>query len=279
VITIKDLLRAARADFESVVVGYLHPTLFVVIRDKAFIAKDEDEKFAAFLEKSELDAAELGRALSRGTIRLLLLGSTESHPLTAHLISGTASHWLPLFDEMARDEWVKSLVRQRRVAVRALHFYGFKGGQARTTILAMLAKALADSGYKVLVVDADLEAPSLHRLFGLEVSAESSTLAGLLSGTEPPMPASVYASKTGSVDLLPAAPTVAEYAMDYAAITLRTSIDVQGLKVGIERLRSSVDSNRDPKVGCVGARRRSSAYVVGSGYGLSRCVCVVLPRP
>ncbi|MEQ9590888.1 MAG: AAA family ATPase [Parvibaculaceae bacterium] len=44
-------------------------------------------------------------------------------------------------------------------------FYSFKGGVGRTLALANIAAQFADNGKKVLVVDFDLEAPSLSTLF------------------------------------------------------------------------------------------------------------------
>ena len=41
-------------------------------------------------------------------------------------------------------------------------FYSFKGGVGRTLALLNVAYELADSGLKVLVVDFDLEAPTIH---------------------------------------------------------------------------------------------------------------------
>jgi MinD-like ATPase involved in chromosome partitioning or flagellar assembly len=44
-------------------------------------------------------------------------------------------------------------------------FYSYKGGVGRTSALANVAWILASSGCRVLVIDWDLEAPSLHRYF------------------------------------------------------------------------------------------------------------------
>ncbi|HKT06044.1 MAG TPA: hypothetical protein VJT31_41590, partial [Rugosimonospora sp.] len=44
-------------------------------------------------------------------------------------------------------------------------FYSFKGGTGRTMALANVAWILAANGYRVLVVDWDLESPGLHRFF------------------------------------------------------------------------------------------------------------------
>lgn len=51
---------------------------------------------------------------------------------------------------------------------RVITFYSFKGGVGRTMALANVAYRLANKhGLKVIAVDWDLEAPGLHRFFGL----------------------------------------------------------------------------------------------------------------
>jgi tetratricopeptide (TPR) repeat protein len=52
-------------------------------------------------------------------------------------------------------------------------FYSFKGGTGRTTALANTAWILASAGYRVLVVDWDLESPGLHRFFEPFLDAET----------------------------------------------------------------------------------------------------------
>jgi cellulose biosynthesis protein BcsQ len=48
---------------------------------------------------------------------------------------------------------------------RVLTFYSYKGGTGRSMAVANVAWLLAMSGYKVVVIDWDLEAPGLHRYF------------------------------------------------------------------------------------------------------------------
>src|SRR5262245_38941474 len=51
---------------------------------------------------------------------------------------------------------------------RVLTFYSFKGGVGRTMLLANTAYRLAHKhGLRVIAVDWDLEAPGLHRFFGV----------------------------------------------------------------------------------------------------------------
>ena len=44
-------------------------------------------------------------------------------------------------------------------------FYSYKGGTGRSMALANVSYLLASWGYKVLLVDWDLEAPGLHNFF------------------------------------------------------------------------------------------------------------------
>lgn len=50
-------------------------------------------------------------------------------------------------------------------------FYGHKGGAGRSAAVANVAPALSSAGYRVLVVDFDLEAPGVHRFFGIPDAA------------------------------------------------------------------------------------------------------------
>lgn len=51
-------------------------------------------------------------------------------------------------------------------------FYSFRGGVGRSTALAHTAAVLASRGRRVVVVDADLEAPGIHHSFGVAPSTE-----------------------------------------------------------------------------------------------------------
>ena len=63
---------------------------------------------------------------------------------------------------------------------RVITFYSFKGGVGRTMTLANVAYRLANKhGLKVIAVDWDLEAPGLHRFFGVSPK-KASTARGVL---------------------------------------------------------------------------------------------------
>lgn len=52
-------------------------------------------------------------------------------------------------------------------------FYSYKGGVGRSMALANVATIFYNAGFKVLLVDADLEAPGLERFFGLQPSTHN----------------------------------------------------------------------------------------------------------
>ncbi len=60
---------------------------------------------------------------------------------------------------------------------RSIHFYGYKGGQGRSAVLAQFAKELAlQLRHRVLIVDLDIEAPSQHLIFQRNASVAHSTI-------------------------------------------------------------------------------------------------------
>ena len=107
------------------------------------------------------------------------------------------------------------------------HFFGYKGGQARSTVMAVLARQLAESGLRVLMVDADLEAPSLPVIVGKQPRLSASTLLGLhLLPESTPKPVScVVTSTAGGVDFLAARLPEEDVDLDYDAFTLKALFD------------------------------------------------------
>lgn len=55
-----------------------------------------------------------------------------------------------------------------------ISFYSYKGGVGRTIALLETAYNLADAGKRVLMLDLDIEAPSLHKIFAEDILGENS---------------------------------------------------------------------------------------------------------
>lgn len=67
-------------------------------------------------------------------------------------------------------------------STRLIALHSFRGGNGKSSIAVNLAALLADSGKRVAVVDADLQAPGLHVLFGQAVKNIKHTLNDVLLG-------------------------------------------------------------------------------------------------
>ena len=128
------------------------------------------------------------------------------------------------------DFWMRALQEQCPSTQGAsgapvVHFYGFKGGQARSSVLAFLSKVLADDGWRVLALDMDAEAPSLDLLFSAEAFDAASTVVGLRAGLEV-LPVRAYAPARGEgfVELLPFRPAGELFDLEAAALSMEMGI-------------------------------------------------------
>jgi hypothetical protein len=124
------------------------------------------------------------------------------------------------------------------------HFYGYKGGQGRSTVLALLAKALADDGHRVLVVDADVEAPSLDAMFGVTADLYSQTLMGLCGWDDHLQPVAAYAGKyDGRVDLIPCRPRGENADLDFAVLAATSPLTPATFESAASLLRLFIQSD------------------------------------
>ena len=242
--TIIEFIGSVRKNYKDLRVTYVHPVLYVLIIDGELHRLSIDNAEKEFAGKLGLGQVELNQLLADFGVSIAFLGSADASsasPYSFLLGDNSSNNWLPLFDASLRDEWAKSL--EKSVALnefkkgRSLHFYGFKGGQARSTVLLMLAKDLADSGYKVLAVDVDIEAPSLSPLLNANTSSVGATVVGLLRGLEPEVVGVASSHRGGTFDLIPAAPAIADFEMDYASFLVRVTSDPVALQEAIVRLR------------------------------------------
>lgn len=237
--TISELLKTCRDNFQRVDVKYAHPSLYILCIDDVFNTFDEDSRRTIFLEKTDIDFEELAQLETAAAISLELCIVSERTSLFSFLDGEDATqHWLPLLDKTIRENLTVVLPE----AIPAIHFYGFKGGQARSTVLVMLAKSLAADGYRVLVVDVDIEAPSLDLLFDVSVSDVSTTLMGLCGWSNDFSPVQVLGSaySKGAIDIVPCRPRSDNYDMDFAAFGIRVALDISTISNGLKRLKTYI---------------------------------------
>jgi Mrp family chromosome partitioning ATPase len=226
-ILLSQLLKAAQVAFpKQVTFRYSHPNLYLVCTTAEFGNLTQEARLESFAKALSLQASEIAEVVAGSTLQLVLATPEERDRDYAFLNDAKAGHhWIEFFASFVPT------VPQRPLLPgdpRSIHFYGFKGGQGRSTILALLAKQMADDGYRVLAVDADLEAPSLDLLLAATASAPSATLLGYGPTLDHFRPLSAYTPRQGPgvVDLIPCRPAGEAYDLDFAAFVLRSSLDV-----------------------------------------------------
>jgi len=103
----------------------------------------------------------------------------------------------------------------------------------------MVSKSLADDGYRVLAVDADIEAPSLQRQYETKVVKLDGTLLGCVQYGLTPSPHPVYVPKPpsqGLVDLIACRPDDPNYDLDHAIFALNSALNPALLQAGFEHV-------------------------------------------
>ena len=226
-------LDKARHGWNSAEVRYIHPSLYLVISDQQFASLDDEERFLLFYTRAEIDEEEAANLYAANNVIVVLVTpdqlSTELGFLTD---SPTAHHWIEFLANGSTHGGTAS-----KPHPKVIHFYGYKGGQGRSTVLTMFAKLLADDGYRVLTIDADIEAPSLPAQFGARVDTLESTLLGCVQGRLTPSPQQVYvATSSGHVDMLACKPSGPTYNLDLAVFALNTALNPSVLEEGFGRV-------------------------------------------
>jgi len=255
--TISDLIETAETSYGNALeVRYLYPTLYVICSSEEFGNLDSDQRDRLFTSALSMEPGELDRIRGLGVIEIVLCSPSQRKAEYGFLDHADAGHhWLEWFNPLLWKNKKQALPSQEKTtsisdsSTKALHFYGYKGGQARSTVLLLMAKKLAENGQRVLVVDADIEAPSLDAMLDVTTEFPEATLMGLCGwATEitPVARAYVGHSSTGTVDVLACRPKSPSYDMDFAAFTLGTALDARTLERAIKKLREFVSQQVSP---------------------------------
>lgn len=198
---------------------YNHPFYRIRIRSEIFEDIPLEEREDAFAEHLGLTRGDVRQLCSRGFIQLEFLDAQENP--RNELTHGAS--WLELLEEAAARETSGSQSLARKC--RYVHFYGFKGGQARTTALAALASSLARDGWRVLAVDFDSEAPSLDLMLNAATGDVSKTLLGLRLGDNNLRPVALGRTvRGGEVCVLPFRPRGTAFDLDAAALAFEFQV-------------------------------------------------------
>lgn len=70
--------------------------------------------------------------------------------------------------------YADTITKENHAETQVISFYSYKGGVGRTIALIETAYNLAEAGKRVLLLDLDVEAPSLHNIFYEKVNDEIS---------------------------------------------------------------------------------------------------------
>ncbi|WBS03375.1 AAA family ATPase [Pseudoduganella sp. SL102] len=248
---ITDLREKSTTDVE---VKYLHPTLYVICTSDEFEGLDATGREKIIAENVELSDDDLKTVRRAGALELVLSTAHErTHEFGFLDEAEEDQSWLSWFDPQnwARHTEPPILTSERRREdydpIRTIHFYGYKGGQARSTVLVMLAKYLATIGFRVLIVDADVEAPSVDMMLDVATENLNSTLMGACGwGTEIfPISEAYIGKEGGKIDVIACRPKSSAFDMDFAAFLLNIGMDVRTLKKAARSIRSFAASGPD----------------------------------
>ncbi|QMS76689.1 MinD/ParA family ATP-binding protein [Aeromonas veronii] len=244
-ITLSKLLDKMKESFPGrVKVIFRFPSFYIIIEGAEF---DSDSYFenlntlsSKIMEHYTNDASfkglsSISECLARNNCNIIF-GDTNVIKNSYSFLAANEgkSHWLSMYDN-GSDCNLPSMEE----TPRAFHFYGNKGGQARSTFLAMFARFLADQGHRVLLIDADIEAPTLHVILGINEVKIESTLINYCSDLG--LPRKVTPSSTiPNVGLISCRPTSEEWEADYISFCLKTATAPNILSDGIELIKNNI---------------------------------------
>jgi hypothetical protein len=240
-IPISTLISSARSVYPSLVISFDFPAISVTCIDCDFAGRNEDDRRALFFKKLDIELNDAEWTISISNIILNLRSPDESeNEIEGTSDYGKSHHWIEYLAQPGIN-----LSEGYSSPCPIIHFYGYKGGQARSTVLSMLAKSLAEDGYKVLAIDSDIEAPSLNRHFDAKFSRIEASLLGCVQYDLAPLPQNVYIPKppsSGLIDLIACRPNDSSFDLDHASFAISTSLNPALLQ---DRFKSIVDLGTD----------------------------------
>jgi Mrp family chromosome partitioning ATPase len=219
---------------------FISPTLHIDVIDDAFTGLDAEARLdllQGWIDRLSPDNSGLfADAMARLPVTINPLPQDEADAKKKWMDQSTQVTWVSSFMD---NQPLKKVVEHAAESNRFLHFYGYKGGQGRSTVLALLAKALADDGYRVLLLDADVEAPSLDLLFGVSAVSFDQTLMGLCGWSDRFQPiAGAYSGRIGGrIDLVPCRPRTENADLDFALLAAIAPLDARIFENAAQQLQ------------------------------------------
>ena len=237
--SLSGVLTELRANWADLEVKYLHPSLYLVITDDRFSGIETPDRDIEVLSTFNGDRDAVQNLLEASNVILSVLTPNERVGEMSFLDQVSAGHhWIEFLANATATQKTHASQMQK-----IIHFYGYKGGQGRSTVLSMLAKAMAEDGYRVLVVDADIEAPSLPVQFDVRIDALESTLLGGVQYGLRVAPQQVFSGRgQGTIDLIACKPSGTEYNLDLAVFSLNTALNPLSLQDHFAKLLAGQSS-------------------------------------
>lgn len=194
-----------------------------------FEGLDDEEREMLACEKMKLTIADVRKTAADCFFTLQWMTAGEA---SHQKLENRGEHWLRAFiDDEVQYEATPV------IPIRVAHFFGYKGGQGRSTVLASLAQKLAHEGVRVLVLDADIEAPSLDVMFGVKANLNASLLGIVHKSPNIIAVPALQGRDGGEVRLIACRPRDPRYDIDFSAFALQTSLVPGILLEAIERIR------------------------------------------
>ena len=241
-----NLIKATKKAFGNIKTIFRFPYIYIICISGDFAGLDDNERESQFSESIPISVSDLRRVLQNSLMSLHLLTQDEFLNEYPDINSmGRGHHWL---SSLINQGEIKSQSTQQALSnIKVIHFYGYKGGQARSTLLGMVSTFLAEDGWKVLVVDSDIEAPSLDTLYARTCRSLSGTLLGVVQSSDLEItPERVKTAKesAGYVDLIACRPRSSDFDIDAAAFALRCALEPMIIEKAAQRIAEFGDSQQ-----------------------------------